>query len=304
MTQQQQPKIGNWGRWGPEDERGALNLLTPQVVLGALQIPKKGKVYSLSLPIQSSGVPAPPVSLRPPPIHLMAVDGGDWAAGARGRMGDVRVSDDFLMLNLQGGTSIDGLAHVWLGAEMYNGFPGNLVRSSGAHRLGIENAEWIIARGVLVDIPAYKGVPYFKEQYLITRADVEGCARAQGVELRAGDALLVRTGYMALWDGKSDHPGGPVSGIGIEVARFVAEKDIAVVGADQVSVETNLASDRARGVHIPVHVELIRNHGVHLLEMLYLEELARDRVYEFLFVVAPLKIRGASGSPINPVAVV
>lgn len=292
------PRVGNWGQWGPEDQLGALNYVTPAHLVKAASLVRKGKIYSLALSIRRSGVPYE--RSRNPVLHLMKVDGGDYAAGAT-PPGGVRATDDYLLIACHGTTHIDALSHVWTGEQMYNGFPGALVRSSGAHRLAIDNIRGIVTRGVLLDVAGCKGVPHLPGGYAISDDDLDACARAQGTAVGTGDVLLVRTGWHTVFsrDPETYHRSQP--GLGKASARWIVERQVVAVGADNVAVEVDPAED-GKSV-VPLHVELIRNHGVYLMELFDLEELARDRVFEFLFVAAPLRILGGVGSPLNPLAI-
>lgn len=184
----------NWGRWGAEDERGAANLLTPDAIRAAAGLVRRGRVYSLALPMQSRKVPVLPG--RSPVQHFMSMDGGDYAAGLRRRV-SYKSSDDYIMAATHGTTHVDSLAHVGYGDEMYNGHSGNLVRSrEGAIRNGIDKLSSLVGRGVLLDIAAYKDVEHLEADYAITAADLRDCAAFEGVQIRAGDMLLVRTGWL------------------------------------------------------------------------------------------------------------
>ena len=154
----------------------------------------------------------------------------------------------------------------------------------------------------MLDMPAFMGVEQFEKNVVFTRKDIEGCVKTQALTVRAGDAILVRTGYLARWDGRGENPEGGQGGLGLDVAGYLIENNVALIGADNV-VEALWAEDEAKGEWLELRVELIRNRGMNVLENAYLEELARDRVYEFLLTVAPLNISGATHSPINPIAI-
>ena len=145
----------HWGVWGAQDERGAANFITDAAVCAAATLARSGRVYSLSLPVQSSKVPVFP--RRAPVQHFMTLDGGDYAAGFS-RPGGWQTSDDYLALPVHGTTHIDALAHVWYDDQLYNGFSGNTVRSSGAQRCGIEKLRHLVGRGVLLDLCVHQGV--------------------------------------------------------------------------------------------------------------------------------------------------
>jgi kynurenine formamidase len=290
----------NWGRWGAEDERGALNLLTPGVILRALGHVRHGRVYSLGLPIAQESTPA--FGHRNPPLRLTLRNGHE-----NGRFGfgpsaeQVGSAEDYLVMSSHSGTHMDALIHTWYGNQIYNGYPDDVIKTwQGATRCGIDKAGWVVTRGVLLDLPAHHGRPYLDPPHIITSAELADCAAAQGVELRSGDALLVRTGRTRVMREAPERWAGGQPGLGLDATRLIRERDIAVVGADNSAVEC-LPFDQ--GEFIGVHRELLWKLGVPLIELMDLEALAADRVYEFLFVAAPLKVAGGMGSPLNPLAI-
>lgn len=297
MAEENPVKSGNWGRWGADDERGAANFITEALVRGAATLVKRGKVYSLSLPIQQRGVPVFP--RRTPCLHFMTLDGGDYAAGFS-RKGGFQTSDDYISLPTHGTTHIDALAHVWYDDKLYNGYLGSTVRSTGAQKLGIDKLKQLVGRGVHLDLCAWKGVDRLEGGYVVTVADLEGCAEAQGTPIKSGDIVLFRTGWQQVF--KSAGSGEffeAEPGIGIEAARWLGERGVTAIGSDNYGVEV---VPTEHGDPAPVHRMLIRDYGMYLLELFVLDELAKDKVYEFLFVAAPLMITGGVGSPINPLA--
>lgn len=288
----------NWGRWGPDDQMGALNLLTEEVVAGAAALVRSGRRYGLGLTLDPRHVPSSPT--RRGAAHFMTLDGGDYAAGMR-LPDDMRVADDFVVMPTHWGTHIDALAHVWRGDELYNGHPATSVRSYGATRCGIDKVGVIATRGVLLDVPGAIGVDRLDPGYAITPADVEAALVYAGVELRPGDAVLLRTGWIQVLPAGSAAFYASQPGLGLEAALALAERDVALVCADNSAVEPMAWIDGRSGDN-PVHQSLIREYGIHLLEMLDLEAIARDRIFESLLVVSPLPFKGGVGSPVNPVA--
>lgn len=287
----------NWGRWGADDERGTLNLLTPAVVQQAGGCIRSGRVYSLGLPISQSGTPV--VGYRNPPQRLTIRNGYD--DGARPGAEALGVSEDFLAMPTHAGTHMDALVHCWHGDQIYNGHPASSVNTlRGAARCGIDKTGAIVTRGVLLDLPALQGRNYLEAPHIITAAELEDCARAEGVTLRPGDALLFRTGWGWLLQNERSKFRVPQPGLGMDAAGWIGEQDIAVVGSDNTAIE---AMPFENDDYLCVHKALIWKLGVPLLEILDLEALSRDRVYEFLLVVAPLKVEGGMGSPINPIAI-
>ncbi len=288
----------NWGRWGKADERGTANFATPERLVAAAGLVKRGQVYSLSLPIQSNAVPVAP--RRCPPQHFMTLDGGDYAAGLQRKSG-FQASDDYLALYTHGSTHIDALAHVWYDGTLYNGFSANTVRSNGAAKCGIDKLGHLAGRGVLLDFCRHRGEAFLPGGTVLGSADFLACAAAQGVTLRQGDIVLIRTGWLSTFterDPAAFFHSEP--GIGLEAGEWIGEQGFAAIGADNYAVE---AIPTENGVSAPVHRRLLRDFGCSLMELMVLDRLAADQVWEFLFVAAPLAITGGVGSPINPLAI-
>ncbi|MFC5751708.1 cyclase family protein [Actinomadura rugatobispora] len=301
----------NWGRWGHDDERGALNLLTPEVVAAAAGCVREGRVLELSLPIRGATSSPAPTTVphlrgRPLPQHFMSVDGGDYAAGTRAVGAGLKMADDALVVTPHGTTThMDALCHMWSGDRLYNGHSADRVRSYGAGRCGIDKAGPVVARGVLFDIPRLKGVPHLAVDDRIGPDELQACLDEAGVELRPGDVAVVRTGWPLVW--QSEGPEGYWAGqpgLSADGGRWLAARDVCVVAADNAAIgglnarqlaDEDLADD--------LHMILLWRHGVYLAEMLWLEELAEAGRAEFLFVAAPLRIEGGTASPINPIAV-
>ncbi len=283
--------LNNWGRWGPEDQKGTLNLLTPEVVLKAVRLVKKGVVYSLAVPLERDGPQYPKFHKTWKVCHFMGYENPE-----------VKFVDDVVTMEAHSGTHIDALGHVWAGGCLYNKFPDDQVDSRGVWKDGIENVRWMVGRGVMLDVAAYRGVDHMGPGEVVTAEDLDGAAAAQGVEVEPGDIVMVRTGWYklfyqdrALWETSFPGPDGAI-------APWLKEKDVCAIGADNPTVEVrkSVASPDSS----PLHRYALRDLGVYLLENLDLEELARDRVYEFLFVGAPLRLMYASGAPWNPLAIV
>jgi kynurenine formamidase len=291
----------NWGRWGDDDERGALNLITPETVLEAVRSVRTGKVYSLALPIQREGVPI--LDYRGAPQRLTLMNQADPGMfSAFGAPPDVGANEDVLVMASHSITHMDALCHVFAGGHLYNGHPADSFRThTGAPVCGIDKVGAVAGRAVVLDLPGHFGVEWLEHGYTITGDDLEACAARQGVEVRPGDILLVRTGYVDFFATLAGAtPPFQQAGIGYDAVEFVADHDVAVVGSDNSAVEV-IPFDR--GVFLGIHIELLVKLGVHLIEHLRLTELALDGVGECLFVAGPLRITGGTGSPVNPVAI-
>src|SRR5574341_2140771 len=192
-------QVRNWGRWGPDDQNGTLNYITPEAIAGACRLATSGKVFALGIPLQRQG-PQSGTPQRFNPIHTMFRDGGDQprdAAAVAEMQGDGG-SDNWIFMPLQCATQWDSLAHVFYEGKMYNGFDATLVTSSGAARNSIDKTkDKIVGRGVLLDVARHKGVRALEPGYAITVADLEATAAAQKVQVQRGDILLIRTGHMS-----------------------------------------------------------------------------------------------------------
>jgi kynurenine formamidase len=287
----------NWGRWGDDDERGSLNLLTPAVVQGGIAAVKTGRVYSLGIPIQSSGVPL--YGHRGTPMRLTLTNESD--EGMYDFMGcptGTGAHEDILMFASHTTSHIDALSHVYAESVHYNGVKANEMKThTGAGRLGVEKIGVIAGRGVLLDIAGWRAVEWLEAGYSIGADDLAGCAAAQGVEVRAGDIVLVRTGYLQNWFAATEKP-FLQPGLNLEGAQWLADRDVVAIGCDNGAVEV-IPFDKDE--YLIVHKEILVQRGIYLMEFLNLAELAADRCYEGLITVAPLKVTGATGSPINPV---
>ncbi|GAA5054520.1 kynurenine formamidase [Thermocatellispora tengchongensis] len=296
----------NWGRFGPDDQRGTLNLLTPEVVLRALAAATTGRVLSLAMPIRGATSSAAPHSVphlrgRPLPQHFMSVDGADYAAGARAIGAGLRVADDALIVTPHGTTThMDALCHMWAGDELYNGHPAARVRSYGAARCGIERAGGVVARGVLFDVPRHLGLDHLPAGFRIGPELLEEIAP----EVRPGDVAVIRTGWPLVWERSREEYWSGQPGLSAGAGRWLAGRDVAMVAADNAAVGGLNAGQLAdEDAEDDLHLILLWRHGIHLAEMLWLEELAAAGRSEFVFVAAPLRIEGGTGSPINPLAI-
>ena len=301
---------GNWGRWGAEDERGSLNLLTGDVVRSALGSVAQGKVLSLSLPIKGStssqvSSTVPHLKGRPLPQHFMSVDGADYEAGVKLPAGGRGMADDALIVSPHGTTThMDALCHMWTGKQIYNGHPSSRIRSYGATRCGMENVEGIVTRGVLFDMPAWRGVKVLDPKDRVTVADLEAMSAKMGITIGQGDAVVIRTGWPTVFAESPERYWNGEPGLSAEAGKWLSARDIALVASDNSAICGLNAEGRAdESLEDDIHMIFLWQHGIYLVEMLWLEELAAAAQPTFLFVLAPLKIVGGTGSPVNPLAV-
>jgi kynurenine formamidase len=298
----------NWGRWGPNDEAGTLNFVSPQDIVGAGRQVRRGKAFSLGLNFDRSGPQRGLWGNRFNPIHTMLATGTDAVAGNQDA-GKLRYADDMVSLPLQCGTQWDALGHIFYDDRMWNGYDARLVDSNGAQKNSIDKVkDRMVGRGVLLDVARHVGVACLEDGTAITNEDLDATAQAQGVEIRRGDFVIVRTGQMedrlarGEWGG---YAGGDAPGLAFETCEWIFRKEIAAICTDTwgCEVRPNETSDASQ----PWHWVVIPMIGITMGEIFYLKDLAADcaadRVYEFLFCGPPLPISGAVGSPINPMAI-
>jgi kynurenine formamidase len=286
-------------QWGPDDQRGAANRLTPAKVQQAARLIRQGQVFSLGR-LYEHGMPLPGKR------HFSLTIPGSPTGGPDGRNRVVYHDDLFSGEIGQVGTQLDGLGHIGvrMGGDdfFYNGFRrSEFGKPYGLEKLGVENVGVFFTRGVLADVAGFKGVGRMLPGEVVTDADLEGALKKQGVAVGEGDVVLVRTGHGRLWMRDNDAFMRGEPGIGMAAGRWLCEKKIALVGSDTWATEVVPPQDKDRPFE--VHQLLLVRNGIYNLENLDLEELAQKRVWEFAFVFAPLRLKGATGSPGNPVAV-
>lgn len=279
----------NWGRWGEDDQRGTANLITGDVTRAALTLPRTGEVLTLGTEV---GPGSPVFPNRDRTVHIVRYMDGRPTGYA----------DDQLILNTHSSTHLDALSHNFLNGTMYNGGTvAETVSSFGVTRNSVEHVGGLVTRGVLLDIAGHRGVDSMEAGEVIHATELDVCSEAQGVEFRSGDIVLVRTGWMR-WltvDRARFDSGEP--GMSVDVAPWFHEHGIVALGADTGAVDVLPAEPDVRPYGL--HPRIIHEQGGYLIEYLHLDELATRRRYEFLLVIAPLRVTGGCGSPINPVVV-
>jgi kynurenine formamidase len=280
-------------RWGAADQRGAANRITPAKVLEAKNAITKGQIYQLGH-VYEAGMPmfgTRHYSIRIP--QAFAMPGKNQAV----------YHDEVISGELgQIGTQFDGLGHLGMGDLFYNGNRrSEFAQAEGLTKLGIENVGAIVTRGVLIDVARFKGVEQLPGTYEITVADLKGALQKQNVQIRSGDVVLIHTGWSSLWMKDNAKYGASEPGIGVAAAQFLADAEVVVVGADNWGVEVMPNPDAS--LSAPVHQLLLARNGIYLHENLITAELARDNAYEFMYSFAPLRLKGATGSPGNPIAI-
>jgi kynurenine formamidase len=292
------------------------NHIRPKDIVEAAGLVRTGRIVGMGLPIDESGPQSSGGTLgRFNPIHLMIRDGADVAAGTMIRDfygGDdrhLRGTDDILIMPLQSGTQWDALAHIFFEGKMCNGYNPDQVSSKGALKNDITGGcDRMIGRGVLLDVPAARGVPWLEPGYAITSEDLEDCERRQSVAVRRGDFVFVRTGQMAqvhdrgTWD---DYAGGSAPGLGLDAVPWVADREIAALATDTWGMEVR--PNETPDTNQPLHIIFLVHMGLWVGEIFDLEPLAlacaEEGHWEFLFSGPPLRITRAVSSPLTPVAV-
>ncbi|MBC6366825.1 cyclase family protein [Algoriphagus sp. AK58] len=297
-------KVGK-SPWGPDDELGTLNLMTEQTRLQVLSKINSGKVYDLSVEY-FVGMPSFHALGDPPYQFWMTHTPHGTVVDNPNKLGEsmnakVSYTGDAISMYTHMGTHIDALNHFGLNGEIWNGFSAEKhLGDKGWKKTGAETIPPIIGRGVLIDIVSSKGLERLPANYRISSLDLMEALSKQNVELKSGDIVLIRTGQARFYT-NSDHYLDEYPGISLEAAKWlVEEKGIMLLGADNLSFEA--FPPERNDNWVPVHTYLLAEKGVMFLEQMNLESLAEDKVYEFAFIGSSLKLKGASGSPIRPIA--
>jgi kynurenine formamidase len=292
-------KLSNWGRWGKEDQRGALNFITNQKRAAAARLVQTGDSVSMALPLAT--IPAPD---NPNPVtHLMVQAGGDAHEQALPYSGDYFAIAPHGMAN----THIDALCHVFWQNKMYNGFDASEVGSHGAKKCAIDvTRDGIVSRGVLLDIPLLKKIEWMEPGQKILPADLDAAEKAQKVHVEEGDVLMIRTGRAAMRKAKGgwDPMRVGLPGLDASCLPWLHERRIAVLGCDSVSDVVPSGYD---GVMLPIHVGTLVAMGIHLIDNADLDAVSSTSAKlgrnEFMFSMAPLILERGTASPVNPLAI-
>jgi kynurenine formamidase len=291
--------VSSWGRWGETDERGALHHLTPARVVAAAGLVRDGITVGMSFPVDTAAAAHNP---RPAVHRMTRLPDPDADPGALGFAMDY-VGVDY---HSDTHTHLDALCHVGFDGSLYNGQPYQRVTAEGAAVGSIETlGDGLVGRGVLLDVPRLRGVPWLEPGEHVVADDLEAAERAQGITVGQGDILLIRTGHARrLAEFGPWETAGAKAGLHPTAMPLLAERRVAALGSDGNS---DTAPSTTEGIPFPIHVLAVNAMGVYLLDYLQLEHLrltceARGR-WEFLFVAAPLRIVGGTGSPVNPIAV-
>lgn len=306
-------EVRNWGRWGADDRIGTLNHITDEARVAAAASVEHGRALSLAIELKNDGVQIGQIPTRINPVHVMGtIDHPDLGDPD----GDAMVphfSDDMVTMGLQAATHWDGLSHVSYGHRLYNDIPASTITArDGSTELGIEHVRTLVGRGVLLDIPASKGLGRLADNHEVTGADLDAAAAWAGVEIQPGDIVLIRTGRMQLYFeqgatqytmGESGDASSP--GPGIDAVRWFHRHDIAAAATDTYMFEVFPPEDwdNVLAVHCLAVVDMGFTQG----QNWHLEELAtvcqEYGRHHFLLEATPEPFVGATGAPVNPIAV-
>jgi len=280
-------------KWGAGDERGSGNHMKPASVLKGAKLIRTGEVIELGHVLRQ-GMPLQ--ATRQFNLHMKRTNMSPQA-NQRGGNEELVTSEIG-----QVGTQFDGFAHQTHGDSMYNCFKVSETGTrTGFTKLGIEKVGALITRGVLIDVAALKGVETLPDSYEITPDDLQQALARQKLKLEPGDAVIIHTGWGRLWGKENARYMTRSPGIGVAAGEWLVKQDPMLLGADNIPVE--VAPPKDPQLSGPIHQMMLVVHGIHLLENLKLDELAAKKVYEFAFIIQPLKLQGGTGSTVAPIAV-
>lgn len=298
--------LSNWGRWGKDDELGAINLITPEKRLQAVGLVEKGITVTLSRPV----VAEPSADAAIPPSLFMLESGEGWNSTPGKKEATSHGAMEYIGMVFHGWvvTHVDSLSHIFLGDKTYNGHPADMVRTRGGAQVESIDLlkDGVVTRGVLLDMPALKGVDYMQGGEALFPEDLDAAEKKFNVKVQPGDVLLIRSGN---WErrkalGPKDPFEDGASGIHAACLPWLHERDIAMLGGD-------LAQDVIPSGYpefpLPVHQVVLPVMGRWILDNCNLEDLAavckRENRWEFLVVVNPLRMANGTGAPVNPIAI-
>jgi kynurenine formamidase len=293
-------QVSNWGRWGPDDERGALNLISDAKRAQAAALVQDGVAISCSLPL-----PVTPAIDNPEPVQHHMLAAGDLPEGAR--IPGLAYTADYFAISCHGlaTTHLDALCHIVVKDKIYNGFDASSVMSDGATRNSVmAGRDGLVSRGVLLDIPGLRGVDWLEPGDRIARSELDAAEARQGVTVEEGDILLVSTGRDARRAAVGPWGfGDGFAGLAVDCLPWLHERGVAALGCDGIS---DAAPSGIEGWVMPIHAIAITYLGLHLIDNMRLDRLLeacrqRDR-WAFCLTAAPLALERGTGSPMNPIA--
>lgn len=301
----------NWGKWGPDDEVGALNYLGAGEVLAAIATVRTGKVFTLQVPM-ANPVGDPVWPGRRGAERYQILDEGSWLAGkAPNFAGGLHYADDAISAFLQGSTQYDALGHVWYDGALYNGYDAQSTIGGMSRASILPIAErGIVGRGVLIDMARYRGKDNLEKGETFSHQDLLAAAASQGVEIAPRSILIIRTGWIESFfrDGKETFYDGFIEpGLTYSPELIAWFRDLEIPNLVTDTIANEVTVDPVSGVALPLHCALMRNLGVAFTEICDLKALsddcAADGRWEFLYAAAPLKVVNGTGAPVNPIVV-
>ena len=288
----------NWypSKYGADDTLGAINNLSPELVVKAAKLITTGKTYALGVETGPTSPAFPPRSYSMTVLQLS--DGTGTPIGTNRATGN----DDLLNFWMGIGSQIDGLGHMGIDHMYYNGNHASaFVRPTGLEKLSVHLLPPIVSRGILLDMTAYFGEDMLPEGKAFNSKEIKAAAQAQGIKIEAGDVVLFHTGWLNLSDTDPVRFMSGQPGLGVDGAKYLAQQGVVAVGADTWALEVLPAE--IEGEQFPVHPELLAKNGVYILENMDTRALAKDGVHEFLFVLGQPRFVGSVQAVINPVAI-
>lgn len=301
----------NWRQWGQDDEIGALNYIKSEDILKAIKVVEYGKTFTLGLEMgNSKGDPAYPSSTEFSKFTVQ--DKSTYEVDkAIPTPGGLQFTEEVILTSTHGTTHCDALGHTWFDEKMYNGYSAKL-SIDGLDKLSIKpiGEKGIVGRAVLLDIAKYKKLEYLPMGYMITLEDILNTAKYQNIEIQEKDIILIRTGIFKLFYEKGSYEyfknfNEPGLTYDLKLVKWFDKMEIPVYGTDTITNEQMVSS--AHKEELTLHASLCRNLGIVFIESLDLEEYSKDceidKKYDSLFITSPLKIKGASASPINPIVI-
>jgi kynurenine formamidase len=297
-------EVSNWGRWGPDDELGTLNLIDDAAVQRGIAAARTGQRFSLAIRLDANGPQLGTIPGRINPLHTMVAINTAYT----GDIGDFCCSDDVITMGLQACTHWDALAHVSYDGLLYNGHPASSVTAErGATRCGIHKVPTLVSRGILLDVARARGEDRLPAGHPISEEDLDRAAELAGVAIEPGDVVLVRTGHMQHLKARDrqTYTLGDQPGLTVGTVRWFRHHDAAAVATDTLALEVYPCEDPA--VLFPVHLLHLRDMGLTQGQNFDLEALAEhcaaEGRYEVLLVANPEPVTGGVGAPTNPVAI-
>ena len=288
----------NWhpSAYGADDELGAINLLTDDMATNAAGLVKTGKVYGLGIETGSQTPAFPPRGFK---VYIVQPD---QQAGITMGPNKMTYNDDIVEGWFGVGTQIDGLGHLGIDHVYYNGHKvEDFAKPTGLTKLGVENIPPIVTRGVLLDMAAHFGVDIMEKGTAINSEDIKAAAKSQGVDIRKGDVVLLHTGWLNMLDQDPMEFASGAPGLGVDGAEYLASLGVVAIGGDSTALEV-VPHEEGAGVY-RVHQILLAINGVYILENIDSRALAKDKAWEFMFVLAAPRVTGAVQMFVNPVAI-